>query len=65
MTEDTIEMTEDERAEWLGRWWAMRQYAIEIGLMAERMLIEHNALTPKGRRFLSRDEWRRLTGVRQ
>ena len=59
--ESIVEAMTDDEAEQLGRLWAMRQYAIEIGLFAERQLIADNALKQGDRRFYNRDEWRRLT----
>ena len=52
-------MTTDE-AEQLGRWWLMRENAIEIGVLAERQLMEAGAIEPNDRRFYNRDEWRKL-----
>lgn len=55
----------DDYHELIGRWWAMRQYAIDIGLIAEAELIEAGVLTEKGRRFFNRADWRELTNVSQ
>lgn len=56
-----IELGSESHAEYLGRWFAMRQYAIEIGILSERVLVKEGALNPDKRRFLSRDELRELT----
>lgn len=40
------------------RWWTIRQNAIEIGLMAERNLIECGELKPEQRRVITRKESR-------
>ena len=53
-------MTTDE-AEQLGRWWAMREGAIQIGRLAESELARAFALSPQKRMFISRDEWDSLT----
>ena len=62
--EAIIDNMSDGEAEQLGRWWAIRQYAIETGLFAERELLRLNALDITDRRFLNRQEWRRLTQQR-
>ena len=59
--ESIVENMSDDEAEQLGRWWAMRQTAIEIGILAERQLMSFNALADGDRRFYNRQEWRRLT----
>lgn len=56
-----IELGSESHAEYLGRWFAMRQYALEIGMLSERVLVKEGALADDKRRFLSRDEWRELT----
>ena len=59
--ESIVENMTDDEAEQLGRLWAMRQYAIEIGLFAEKRLLAGNVLKLDDRRFYNGDEWRRLT----
>ena len=59
--ESIVENMSDDEAEQLGRWWAMRQTAIEIGILAERQLLLFGALADSDRRFYNRKEWRRLT----
>jgi len=61
--ESIVENMTDDEAEQLGRWWAIRKAAIDLGLVAERELSRFNALSPKSRRFISLDEWQRLTGA--
>lgn len=58
---DKALISEDDFNEWLARWWAMRQMAIEVGLVAEKMLAENGALSESQRRFYNREEWRALT----
>jgi len=59
--ESIIDGMSDDEAEQLGRWWAMRQTALDIGRLAERELAQYNALKPNNRMFIGRDEWERLT----
>jgi len=48
----------DDNQRILRQWWQMRQSAIEIGLIAERALIEAGELRPEDRRIASRKESR-------
>lgn len=55
-----LELGDESHAEYLGRWFAMRQYAIEIGILSERVLVKEGVLAEHKRRFLSRAEFRDL-----
>ena len=59
--EAIIDNMSDDEAEQLGRWWAMRETALDIGRLAERELARLNALAPNNRKFITRAEWERLT----
>ena len=63
-TESTVENMTTDEAEQLGRWWAMREGAIQIGRLAESELARACALAPQKRMFISREEWSVLTGGR-
>jgi hypothetical protein len=47
----------DKQAE-ARHWWAVRQAAIELGLIAERNLIAAGELSPNDRRIINRKEAR-------